>query len=103
MAKVAIPPSCAALDLALVRRELIAAGANVTAAAKALGVPVTNLRLMTRALPVLIEAALEAEEQALDEAEAGLRAALQHPEASRRIAAAAHILKSSPAGRRRGW
>ena len=73
------------------------------AAAKALGVPTHDLRLMTRAVPQLLEAALEAEEQALDEAEEVLREALRCDNMGRRIAAAGHILRNSPAAKRRNW
>jgi hypothetical protein len=99
--KMTIPPSCADLDLMKVRRELIRAGGNVTAAARKLGVPVHDLRQTTRATPGLLEAALEAEEQALDKAEAELMRALRSPDPTKRLAAAAYLLRKSPAARRR--
>ena len=63
-----IPASCADLDLEAAGRALISAGGNVSAAAKALNVPAHDLRLLTFAFPELIDAALEVEERALDEA-----------------------------------
>jgi hypothetical protein len=67
-----IPESCADLDLEAVGRALISTGGNVSAAARALNVPAHDLRLLTFAVPELIDAALEVEERALDEAEAVL-------------------------------
>jgi hypothetical protein len=98
-----IPTSCADLDLAAVERELIRAGANVSAAAKSFGVPVHDLRVLTRALPRLIEVALEAEELRLDEAQETLLEALRVGPLRRRIRAAGFILRMSGAARRRGW
>jgi hypothetical protein len=97
------PASCADLDLPAVERELIRTGANVSAAAKALGVPVHDLRVLTRTRPRLIEIALEAEEQRLDEAQAELFAVLRGKDMRKRLAAASFILRRTEAGRRRGW
>jgi hypothetical protein len=96
------PASCADLDLPAVERELIRTGANVSAAAKALGVPVHDLRVLTRTRPRLIEVALEAEEQRLDEAQAALFAVLRGKDMRKRLAAASFILRRTDAGRRRG-
>jgi transposase-like protein len=98
-----LPASCAALDLKKTRRALIKAGANVSAVAKKLGVPPGDLRQMLYQVPELIEAALEAEEQWLDEAEAELRRALKSPDMQRRLKAAGEILRKSPAAGRRGF
>jgi hypothetical protein len=98
-----IPASCAHLDPAAIYDELLRTGGNVTETARTLGVPIHDLRLLTLASPGLIEAALEAEEQALDEAEAVVRQALKSVDLSRRLAAAGHILRMSPAAKRRGW
>jgi hypothetical protein len=98
-----IPASCAGLDLDAAARELIRTQGNVKAAATSLGVPPHDLRLMTLSMPRLIQAALEAEEQALDEAEAAVRATLKSPDKARALAAAGHILRTSPAAKRRGW
>jgi hypothetical protein len=98
-----IPPSCAHLDLAEVERELIRKDCKVSAAAKVLGVPVHDLRLLTRARPRLMDAAFEAVERALDEAEAAVREAIESGDACQRIAAAGYLLRDTEAGRRRGW
>jgi hypothetical protein len=92
------PASCADLDLALVERALIRTGANVCAAAKLLGVPKRDLRVLTRIKPRLIEVALEAEERRLDEAQSVLFAALRSGNLRRRMIAASYILRSTRAG-----
>ena len=97
-----IPASCADLDLEAAGRELIRVSGNVSAAAKALGVPAHDLRLLTWAVPELIDAALEAEERVLDEAEALLFEAMECDDARRRIRAAGLFLRVTAAGRRRG-
>jgi hypothetical protein len=98
-----IPESCADLDLEAAGRELIRTGGNVSAAATALGVPVLDLRLLTYAVPELIDAALEAEEQALDQAEALLREAMRGGDMRWRIRAAGLFLRATATGRRRGF
>jgi regulator of protease activity HflC (stomatin/prohibitin superfamily) len=100
MTRARIPASCADLDLFKVRRLLIKHHCNISAVAKKLGVPITDLRLTALAVPALINAALEAEEQALDEAEAVIRSALRGDDAAKRIAAAGAILRTSVAKRR---
>ena len=72
-----IPASCANLDFDGVGRELIRASGNVSTTAKALKVPVRDLRLLVYAQPELLDAALEAEEQLLDEAQALLLKAIR--------------------------
>jgi hypothetical protein len=98
-----IPLSCQHLDPKRVLRELKRAEGNVSAAAKRLKTPIHDLRLMTRAWPELMDLALEAAEQRLDKAEATLYEGLRSPDKGRRIAAAAELLRRSPAARRRGW
>ena len=53
--------------------------------------------------PELLDAALEAEEQALDAAQTALIDAMRIGEMSRRIRAAGILLRLSEAGRRRGF
>jgi hypothetical protein len=98
-----IPATCADLDLEAAGRALIRASGNVSAAAKALKVPARDLRLLTFAVPELIDAALEAEEQVLEEAEALLFEALRGKDMRRRIRAAGLFLRTTAAGRRRGF
>jgi hypothetical protein len=98
-----IPPSCAHLDPNRVIRELKRADGNVSAAARKLKTPIHDLRQMTRAWPELMAAALEAAERAMDVAEAAIYEGLRSPDKGRRLAAAAYILRKSPAARRRNW
>jgi hypothetical protein len=100
---VKVPASCASLNLKRVYRALVATHGNTTAAAKKLRVPPADLRLLIRAVPAVHDAALEAEERALDKAEAVIVAALDGPDVAKRLAAAAYLLKTSEAGQRRGW
>ena len=102
-ARAVIPASCRGLDLDQAAKQLIRNQGNITAAAKALGVPAPDLRLLTRAHPRLIEAAFEAEEQALDRAEAEIRNALNSSDKARALSAAAALLRISPAAKRRDW
>jgi hypothetical protein len=98
-----IPESCADLDLEAAGRELIRASGNVSTTAKALKVPVRDLRLLTYAVPELIDAALEAEEMAIEEAQALLFKALRGGDMRRRIRAAGLFLRATAQGRRRGF
>jgi hypothetical protein len=98
-----VPLSCVGLNLDKAFRELVSNGGNVSAAARKLGVPVSDFRLLTRAKPELIDAALEAHEQALDKAEAVILKALHSKDAGRAFEAAKTILRFSTAARRRGW
>jgi hypothetical protein len=98
-----IPESCADLDLEAAGRELIRVSGNVSAAAAALGVPAHDLRLLTYAVPELIDVALEAEERVLDEAEALLLEAMDVGDMRSRIRAAGLFLRLTAAGRRRGF
>jgi hypothetical protein len=66
-------------------------------------VPAHDLRLLTFAVPELIDAALEVEERALDEAEAVLLEAVRTGDMRRRIRAAGLFLRSTAAGRCRGF
>ena len=98
-----IPESCVNLDLKAAGRELVKAGGSVAAAARALNVPARDLRLLTFAVPELIDAAQEAEERALDEALAELFKALRGGDMRRRIRAAGLFLRATAQGRRRGF
>ena len=98
-----VPASCIDLELKRVYRELVRAGGSVVAAAHRLNVPPQDLRRMTSAHPVLVEAALEAEEQNLDKAEGVVREALDSDDKMRRFKAAAFMLRRNAAAKRRGW
>jgi hypothetical protein len=98
-----IPASCADLDLEGVGRELTSKRGNVSKTAKTLGVPTRDLRLLTYAVPELIDAALEVEEEMVDEAQALVFAALRVGDMRRRIRAASLFLRATAPGRRRGF
>jgi hypothetical protein len=98
-----IPEDCADLDLDAVGEALTRAGGGVCAAAKALSIAPPALRRLIYARPELLDAALEAEERALGEAEAVVVAAIRAGDMSRRIRAAGLFLRATAAGRRRGF
>ena len=52
---------------------------------------------------MLADAIYEGTERAIDEAVQVLRDGLRHPEMSKRLAAAAYLLRHTEAGWRRGW
>ena len=94
-----VPASCADLDPDAVLRELIQTGGNVSAAARALGLPTRDLRVFLYAKPELLDAALEAEECALDEAWEVVLATMRTGDMRRRIKAAGFVLHNTGAGR----
>jgi HEAT repeat protein len=102
VSKSSIPVSCRELDLAAVEAELVKHHCNVAAAARALGVPASDLRRLVTWGP-LAAAVSEQVEQAIDRAEAVLRDGLSSPDALVRLKAASALLTLSPAGRRRGF
>ena len=94
-----IPASCAGLDVETAYRALLRAHGNVSAAAARLDVPAPDFRLYVMAEPRVAEAALEAEEAALDQAEHMVREAMRLGD----MGAAALVLRTNPAAWRRGW
>jgi hypothetical protein len=83
-------------------RELTRSGGNVSAAARALGVPTQDLRLLVYARPELLDVALEAEARVI-EAEKLLLEAIRGDDIRLRIRAASLFLRTTAAGRRRGF
>ena len=75
----------------------------MSAAAKALGVPTPDLRLLVYARPELLDAALEVEEEMVDEAQALVFKAIRGGDMRRRIRAAGLFLRATAQGRRRGF
>ena len=65
--------------------------------------PVPDFRLLTRAKPELIDAALEAHEQALDKAEAVILKSLMSEVPQVAFEAAKTMLRFSATARKRGW
>ena len=98
-----IPDSVARLDLATVAEVLVKHGANVRSAAAELGVPTSDFRQLTLVNQALINAAYEAEELRLDQAEAAVDEALRSDDSRRKDAAAYFILRNSSRAKRRGW
>jgi hypothetical protein len=89
-----VPASCVGLDLALVERALTKHWANVAAAAKELGVPVSDLRKLTWAKPDLLETALDEMAVVVARAEGVLIDMLDSPDPRHRERAAEKILSS---------
>ena len=98
-----IPASCADLDFDGVGRELTRVSGNVSKTAKAFDVPTPDLRLLVYAHPELLDAAIEAEERAIDAAQAQVFAAIRGGPMTRRIRAAGLFLRATAQGRRRGF
>jgi transposase-like protein len=74
---------------------LIEHAGNVCAAARAIGVHPKALRAFTNANPDVLAAALEAEERALDKAEAAIKRALRHGSLEQRMQVAKLVLRMS--------
>jgi hypothetical protein len=91
------------VGLRAIERELLDKCGSVSAAARALGVPSVELRRLVGSRPVLADAIYEGTERAIDAAVQVLHDGLRHPEMSKRLAAAAYLLRHTEAGRRRGW
>lgn len=83
----------AGVDRALIIEALVKAEGSVAQAARALHVRTGELRRLCRTEPVIIEAALEAAELALDKAEARIFRALRKGQLSNRLQAAAFIVR----------
>ena len=88
------------IDRALIVEALIKAEGSTIKAAKALNVRTGDLRRLCRTEPIIIEAALEATELALDKAEARIFRSLRKGQLSNRLQAASFILKRSRKARR---
>jgi hypothetical protein len=97
-----VPVSCRELDLAAAEAALVKHRCNVAAAARELGVPASDFRRLVSWGP-LAAAAREQVEQALDRAEAVLRAGLEDGDVMVRLKAASTFLTLTSAGRRRGF
>ena len=83
------------IDRALIVEALIKAEGSTIKAAKALKVRTGDLRRLCRIEPIIIEAALEATELALDKAEARIFRSLRKGQLSNRLQAAAFIVRRS--------
>ena len=88
------------IDRALIVEALVKAEGSTINAAKALNVRTGDLRRLCRTEPLVIEAALEATELALDKAEARILRSLRKGQLSNRLQAAAYIVRRSRKARR---
>ena len=98
-----IPESVAHLDIEIVSTALISHDANVRNAARALGVPSGDLRKLVLIDQRLADAALEAVELRLDDAEANLSEALRCGDPRRRDAVSMFMLRNTQRASKRGY
>jgi hypothetical protein len=98
-----IPESVAHLDIEIVSAALIGHDANVRNAARALGVPSGDLRKLVLVDQRLADAALEAVELRLDDAEANLNEALHCGDPRRRDAVSMFMLRNTQRAAKRGY
>ena len=98
-----IPESVAHLDIEIVAAALIHNDANVRNAARALGVPSGDLRKLVLVDQRLADAALEAVELRLDDAEANLCEALHCGDPRRRDAVSMFMLRNTQRASKRGY
>src|SRR5271157_4405249 len=91
------------VGLGAIERELLDKCGSVSAAARALNVSSADLRRLVGSRPLLANAIYEGTERTIDEAVQVLFDGLRHPQLSKRLAAAAYLLRHTEAGRRRGW
>ena len=98
-----VPESVAQLDVETVAAALIRHDANVRNTARALGVPSGDLRKLVLVDQCLADAALEAVELRLDDAEANLCEALHCDDPRRRDAASTFMLRNVQRAAKRGY
>ena len=98
-----VPESVAHLDVEIVSAALIRHDANVRNAAQALGVPSRDLRKLVLIDQRLADAALEAVELRLDDAEANLSEALRCGDPRRRDAVSMFMLRNTQRASKRGY
>ena len=98
-----IPESVAHLDVEIVAAALISHNANVRNAARALDVPSGDLRKLVLVDQRLADAALEAVELRLDDAEANLSEALRCGDPRRRDAVSMFMLRNTQRASKRGY
>ena len=98
-----IPESVAHLDVEAVAAALIRHDANVRNAARALGVPSADLRKLVLVDQRLADAALEAVELRLDDAEANLSEALRCGDPRRRDSVSMFMLRNVQRAAKRGY
>ena len=98
-----VPESVAHLDVQTIAAALIRHDANVRNTARALGVPSGDLRKLVLVDQRLADAALEAVELRLDDAEANLHEALRCGDPRRRDAVSMFMLRNTERASKRGY
>src|SRR6476646_5318258 len=98
-----IPESVAHLGTEVIAAALISHGANVRNTANALGVPTGDLRKLVLLDQRLADAALEAVELRLDDAEANLSEALRCGDPRRRDSVSMFMLRNTQRASKRGY
>jgi hypothetical protein len=98
-----VPESVADLDVEIIAAALIRHDANVRNTARALGVPSGDLRKLVLIDQRLADAALEAVELRLDDAEANLCEALHCGDPRRRDAVSMFMLRNTQRASKRGY
>ena len=98
-----VPESVAHLDVEIVAAALIRHDANIRNAARALDVPSGDLRKLVLVDQRLADAALEAVELRLDDAEANLCEALHSEDPRRRDAVSMFLLRNTQRASKRGY
>jgi hypothetical protein len=98
-----IPESVAHLDIEIVAAALVCNDANVRNTARALGVPSGDLRKLVLVDQRLADAAIEAVELRLDDAEANLCEALRCNDPRRRDAISMFMLRNTQRASKRGY
>jgi hypothetical protein len=101
--KLGIPESVRDLDHDRVVAVLVAANVNISAAARRLHVPSSDLRRLMNANPELLALAAEKEERRLDKAEAILDRELNSDDPRYSAAAAFFVLRNVKRAVARGW
>jgi hypothetical protein len=91
------------VSLGAIERELLDKCGSVSAAARALGVSSVGLRRLVASRPSLADVIYEGTERAIDGAVQVLLDGLDHPDKTKRLAAAAYLLRHTEAGQCRGW
>ncbi len=98
-----VPESVAHLDVEIVAAALIRSDANIGNAARALGVPSGDLRKLVLIDQRLADAALEAVELRLDDAEANLHEALHCDDPRLRVDVSKFMLRNTQSAAKRGY
>src|SRR6516225_5381082 len=98
-----IPESVAQLDVEIIAAALIRNDANIRNTARALGVPPGDLRKLVLLDQRLADAALEAVELRLDDAEANLYEALHCDDPRRRDVVSMFLLRNTQRASKRGY